>query len=87
MVAVTGIQLTEPSPIAIERQGHWHGGPNLDEGFCNSSDYSCDDYDGSNMSVGPLNLYVELLDNTHSPLGPKDQVEIELTAPVGVTCP
>lgn len=89
VVAVTGILLTDwdASPIAIERQGHWHGGPDLDGGYCRSYDNSCDDYVATDMSEGPINLYVGLFDNTHAPLGAEDQVEIELEAPVGVDCP
>lgn len=87
VVFVTGVELTEPTAIAIENQAHWHGGPNLDQGFCRSFDNSCDDYEGGDLSSGPLNLFVSLRDNVHDALGAEDQVEIELIDPDSGPCP
>lgn len=95
VVYVTGLDLVDPKDEAIDGEGHWHGGPDLSQGYCFSSKPFCagaipdpkdptfTTYDGSGMTAGLLTLYVELQDNLHKPLGVADQVEIVLTDPGG----
>ena len=89
VVVVRGVDLTPPAPDdLVEGQGHWHGGPDLAQGYCVSSDNACSDYDGTGLSEGPANLFVQLQDNGHNPLAgdqASDQVEISIEAPA--TCP
>jgi hypothetical protein len=92
VVDVSGIRLVEPRPELVRGEGHWHGGPDLNHGYClsdrtyclggsDSADY--ERYDGSGMTAGLRTLYAELQDNKHNDLGVGDQVEIELTDPGG----
>lgn len=93
IVYVEGIDLVPPGGDPVDGEGHWHGGPTLTSGYCTSSVAYCDGsdgpdptykrYDGSGMRAGLLTLFVELQDNTHTPLGVRDQVEIELQDPTG----
>jgi hypothetical protein len=92
VVHITGIELVEPKNELVEGEGHWHGGPDLDRGYCYSDEPFCegadnpDDYeryDGSGMTAGLLTLFAELQDNMHGSLGIGDEVEIQLTDPDG----
>ena len=88
VVHIVGIDLVPPRPEdVVDGEGHWHGGPDLTEGFCISADASCVDYDGTVVRTGRRTLQVALQDNAHSPLGPEDQVEVEIVDPAGVDCP
>lgn len=90
-----GVDLVPPADEDVEGQGHWHGGPSLENGYCVSSVAFCvgsdtsglGTYLGAGLSAGLLTLYVELNTNTHEPVeGSRDQVEIELVDPGGL-CP
>lgn len=94
VVRIEGLELVDAVQGApnIEGQGHWHGGPTLEDGYCATSIPVCegDDsdesnlfYDGSGMTVGSLNLYVSLNNNQHVPLGPVDEIVVELIAERG----
>jgi hypothetical protein len=91
-----------PTGEVLPTEGHWHGGPDLDEGYCKASVAYCEGggedeeeeedegythYDGTGRSEGPLNLYVSLHTSDHSPLGVEDVVEIDLVPPDGEACP
>ncbi len=77
------------------RQGHWHGGPDLTQGYCRSAGAICegsdvggvDSYDGTGLSPGPLTLQVQLQENDHNPIDANDQVEVTLVDDVGGDCP
>jgi hypothetical protein len=96
VVHVRNLDLAPPGE-PVDGQGHWHGGPDLDEGYCASSVAFCEGegdaeesftrYDGSGRTAGPLNLYASLHANDHRPLGVEDLVEIELVAADGEACP
>ena len=88
VVDIDGLNLVDPAPDNIvDGQGHWHGGPDMENGYCISSDNSCNDYEGRDLSLGRLTLFVELQDNGHNPLGARDQVEVVVVAPSDVNCP
>lgn len=87
VVWVAGIELQPPDPSnLVDGEGHWHGGPSLEAGYCVSSGNSCEDYVGTDVRPGPINLFVELQDNGHNPLEARDQVEVTIVDPVGVAC-
>lgn len=95
VVHVTQLTLAPPSDELVEGEGHWHGGPDLSQGYCFSDKPFCAGaapdpknptfatYDGSGMRAGLLTLFVALQDNLHGPLGVEDQVEVTLTDPSG----
>jgi hypothetical protein len=92
VVDVDGIELVPPDPDnLVEGQGHWHGGISLSQpGYCVSSSTFCDDYAANELPPGLLTLFAQLQDNAHGPLDVEkstDQVEVELVAPAGATCP
>jgi hypothetical protein len=79
-----------PDMEDVDGQGHWHGGPDLSQGYCLGDKPFCsggannatyETYDGSAMTAGLLTLYAELNSNLHEDLGIGDQVEVELTDP------
>ena len=95
MVWAGNIELVPPDPQnQVEGQGHWHGGPSLDGGYCVTARNSCEGnetggsgfYNGSTVIPGTINLFVELQDNAHDPLGPTDQVEVTIVNPPGEDC-
>lgn len=92
VVNVEGVDLVGPTGELDPEQGHWHGGPSLVEGYCSSAVAFCEGaptgagntfYDGSRRRPGSLTLQVSLRDNTHAPLGPGDEVEVEIVDPEG----
>ncbi len=89
VVDIDGLELVPPAPDdLVEGQGHWHGGPDLASGYCVSFGSACRDYDGAGVRLGLQTLFVQLQNNGHEPLGPEDQVEIEVVPPLsGVSCP
>ncbi|MEN0062805.1 MAG: hypothetical protein AAGA48_11690 [Myxococcota bacterium] len=90
VVDIDGLTLVDPEDDRepVDGEGHWHGGPSLERGFCRSAATWCDDYDRESFSDGSnVLLSVSLVTNNHLPLGPEAQVEVTLEAPDGVTCP
>jgi len=71
----------------IEGEGHWHGGPDLTDGYCLSFQTFCDDYTKVPLTA-PRNSSVSatLVTNLHEEFGEPDQVEIRLVPPPGVSC-
>jgi hypothetical protein len=84
IVHIMGIELVPPDPANIVAgQGHWHGGLNVEQGYCASSvayctggDGSPGTFDGTDVSPGQATLFASLRDNGHTPLGPQAEVEI-----------
>jgi hypothetical protein len=101
IVYVEGLELSEFDLPDADGQGHWHGGPSLERGYCAAQIAYCEGrnadaeknednsarYDGRGQRPGRLTLQVELQSNSHEPLGVEDQVEVVLAAPPGETCP
>lgn len=90
VVDVDNLDLVEPSDDFIEPvdgQGHWHGGPDLQQGFCRSGTTFCDDYE-SDAFPAPSNgsISVSLASNDHRLFGEPVIVELQLVAPAGVIC-
>ena len=88
IVYVEGVELA-PFGEPVEGQGHWHGGPDLVEGYCVATTPFCEGvadradtdnvhYEGGNIGGGTRKLFVELVDNLHQPLGADDSVEVTL---------
>jgi hypothetical protein len=101
VVDIRGIELVS-SEVNAPGEGHWHGGPDLAEGYCMAFGPSCEGrageperdelayerYDGRSRSGGLLTLRAELQTNRHEPLpDARDQVEVLLLAPAGGFCP
>lgn len=92
VVYVSGLELVPPRPAVVDGEGNWHGGTDLDGGYCLSSDAYCAggplsadyrNYDGTGMTAGTLTLFAQLFDNTHQPIADPVQVEVELVDPGG----
>jgi hypothetical protein len=94
VVLVEGLELAVPG-VGGEGTGHWHGGPDLEVGYCVSSVPYCegmaDTPDGARYEAlfdgaGTRKLNVELVDGEHQPVGAEDSVEVTLLDPDG-GCP
>jgi hypothetical protein len=95
VVYVTGLELVDPKNQLVDGEGHWHGGPNLDRGYCFSAEPFCSGaprgplvedyshYDGTAMIPGLTTLYAELQDNLHGAIGVAAEVEVRLMDPGG----
>ncbi|MEM6931386.1 MAG: hypothetical protein AAF602_30940 [Myxococcota bacterium] len=95
VVDTSGIEIVDftDSPPVQEGEGHWHGGPSLDNGFCRSFDTFCEP-GGDEGYTSPTfvneqsaSIFATLVTNDHRRLGEPDQIEINVVAPPGVTCP
>ncbi len=95
VVDTRGIVMTDftEGPALDDQQGHWHGGPSLDDGFCRSFDTFCgpggeEGYTSPAFTSGQsATIRAELVANDHRPLEVEDQVEVSVMAPEGVECP
>jgi len=84
IVHIEGIDLVPADPANIVAgQGHWHGGLNVEQGYCSSAlafcwggDGSPGTFDATEVSPGQATLFASLRDNGHTPLGPQAEVEI-----------
>lgn len=93
VVLVEGLELTEPGED-IEGVGHWHGGPDLNNGYCVGIVPFCEGvlgrdpadtarFEGLVDGPGTRKLNVELVNGLHQPLGASDSVEVTLLDPDG----
>ena len=94
VVLVEGVELAAPGEV-VEGQGHWHGGPNLEAGYCVGIVPYCDgvfdrdpvletaSFEGLVDGPGTRKLTVELVDGLHQPLGSEDSIEVTLLDPTG----
>jgi hypothetical protein len=96
VVNIEGLEVVAPKPDElVEGEGHWHGGPDLDAGYCIAWHSFCEGgedppntYAGSSAAAGTAKLFAELTDNGHAPLPgvPVASVEVFIEEPVG-GCP
>ncbi len=90
IVDIQGLDLIPADPANIvEGQGHWHGGLNVEQGYCSSAvayctggDGSPGTFDGTAVRPGNVTLFASLRDNGHAPLGPVAEVEILVQDPL-----
>jgi hypothetical protein len=95
VVLVEGVELVPPGED-VEGQGHWHGGPDLNEGYCVGTRPFCEGapdrvvdstYESTVDGPGTRKLQVELVNGLHQPFdGANDSVEITLLDSAG-DCP
>src|SRR5262245_4980143 len=86
IVHIEGLELVPPDPANIvDGQGHWHGGLDVEQGYCASwtaycvgGDGSPGTFDATSISPGNVTLFAALRDNGHAPLGPQAEVEISV---------